>query len=135
MSIQCAYLLHAASQANRSDRTTVPSAFTNYDDACLGTTATVPPHNLPTPDGTHIRQSTGWSSGGNSASSEPGLGYLLPPNPAVGHSFDCPARHQALEQARSRPREDFRLARAWLRPQYYQRRGVLKGKCALGPFL
>jgi hypothetical protein len=27
--------------------------------------------------------------GTNSASSEPGLGYLLPTNAAEGHSFDC----------------------------------------------
>jgi hypothetical protein len=90
------------SQSNRSDRTAVPSAFTNYDDACLGTTTTVPPRRLSTPDGTRIRQSVGWSSGGNydspevslslrtnSASPELGLNYLLPVNPTGGHSFNC----------------------------------------------
>jgi hypothetical protein len=59
MSIQCAYLPRAVSQANRSDRTAVPSAFTNYDDACLGTTAIIPPRRLPTPDGTRVAQSVG----------------------------------------------------------------------------
>jgi hypothetical protein len=46
-SIQCAYLPHVTSQANRSDRTTVLSTFTNYDDVCLGITAIVPPRHLP----------------------------------------------------------------------------------------
>jgi hypothetical protein len=42
MSIQCTYLPHAMSQANRNDRTMVPSVFTNYDDTCLGIAAIVP---------------------------------------------------------------------------------------------
>jgi hypothetical protein len=83
-----------------NDRITISLAFTNYDDAWLGTSATIPPRRLPTPDGTHIRQSMGWPSGGNYASPEaglglgtnfaspePSLGYLLPTNPARGHSF------------------------------------------------
>jgi hypothetical protein len=89
------------SQANRSNRTTVQSAFTNYDDVCLSNAATVPPRHLPSTDGTRIRQSVGWTSGGNyaspeadlglgtnSVSPEPSLCYLLPANPTGGHSFN-----------------------------------------------
>jgi hypothetical protein len=102
MSIQCVYLPHATSQANRSDRTAVLSVITNYDDTCLGIAIIVPPRCQPTPDGTCVQQSTDWSSGGNYispevglslgtnfASPEPGLSYLLHANPAGGHSFNC----------------------------------------------
>jgi hypothetical protein len=57
---------------------------------------------MTTPDGTRIRQSIGWSSGGNYASPEAslslgtnstlpelGLSYQLPVYPAGGHSFNC----------------------------------------------
>jgi hypothetical protein len=58
-----------------------------------------PPTNL---DGMRKQQSEWWTSRGNyaspeadlsletnSASPEPGLGYLLPANPVGGHSFNC----------------------------------------------
>jgi hypothetical protein len=58
-----------------------------------------PPTN---PNGMRKQQSACWTSRGNytspeadlslktnSASPKPGLGYLLPANPAEGHSFNC----------------------------------------------
>jgi hypothetical protein len=92
--VQYAYLPHATSQANRSDRTAVLSAYTNYYDACLGTTATVPHASCQhlmghayTKVRAEPREET--SLGTNSASPEPDLGYPLPANPVGGHSFNC----------------------------------------------
>jgi hypothetical protein len=56
MSIQCIYLPHMTSHANRCDMTAVLSTFTNYDNACPEKTIVAPPHHMPTPDGTRVRQ-------------------------------------------------------------------------------
>jgi hypothetical protein len=55
---------------------------------------------------------------------EPGLGYLLPMNPAGGHSFNCGTRFRISEWAQSRSRTDYHLARARLWPRYLQREGA-----------
>jgi hypothetical protein len=46
MRIQCAYLPHATSQPNRSDKTVVLSSFTNYDGTRPGITSNVHAHRL-----------------------------------------------------------------------------------------
>ena len=46
MAIKCKLPPHVTLQSNRSDRTAVPSTFTDYDDACPGIMATAPPHRL-----------------------------------------------------------------------------------------
>jgi hypothetical protein len=100
------------SQANKSDRTTVPSTFTNYDDACPVITATAPPRCLPTPDGARVWHIMVWPSGRNyaspkadlslgtnSASPEPGIAHLHPANPTEGQSFNY-SLHDCEPQSR-----------------------------------
>jgi hypothetical protein len=91
-------LHHAELQVNKSNKTAVLSNFTNYNDTSS--------HCSRTPSANsrwdiQYDKSAGWPSGANSsspevdldlgansASPEPGLVYLLPTNPAGGHSFD-----------------------------------------------
>ena len=67
----------------------VLSSFTNYDDACDHCSRTLPANSR---WDTQYDKSVGWPSGANSASLEvdfgPGLSYMLPTNPAGGHSFN-----------------------------------------------
>jgi hypothetical protein len=42
MGIQCAHLPQALLQVNMSDKTMVPSNFTNYDDTCGHCSRTLP---------------------------------------------------------------------------------------------
>jgi hypothetical protein len=84
---------------NRSNKTTVLSSFTNYDDACDYCSRT--PSAKPRWD-VQYDKSAGWPSGANptlpkvdsglgtnATLPRPGLGYLLPANPTGGHSFNC----------------------------------------------
>jgi hypothetical protein len=90
MSIQCAYLPHAISQANSSNKTAILSTFTNYDGACPRIMVTVPPppHRLDL--GKKLCLARGrFSLGTNFASPDPGIGFLPSANPAEGHSFNC----------------------------------------------
>jgi hypothetical protein len=90
---------HAELQVNMNNKIAVLSNFTSYDDACSHHSRT-PPTNSQWD--TQYDKSVGWPSGANSslpkvdfglrktsASPEPDLGYLLPVNPAGGHSFNC----------------------------------------------
>jgi hypothetical protein len=93
--------IHAASQANRSDKTAVTSDFTNYDDICMSTTTTVPPCCLPTSNGTHIRQKCGLFLG----------------------------RKLHLARSQPQPRDKLRLARVWPQlptPRESRRRPLLQ---------
>jgi hypothetical protein len=80
MSIQCAYLPHAISQANSSNKTAILSTFTNYDGACPRITVTVPPPH------------TVWTSGRNYASPEAGLASEQTSPRPILESASCPPR-------------------------------------------
>jgi hypothetical protein len=56
---------------NRSDKTVVPSDFTNYDDVCLSTTVIVPHTACQLLMGHAYDKSASWPSGEDSASPEP----------------------------------------------------------------
>jgi hypothetical protein len=81
------------SQANRNDRTTVLSTFTNYDDVCPRITTFVPPRRLPLSPTTMI---------------------------VMGHAYDktwsSPRKKLRLARSRSQPRNNLRLAGAQPRP-------------------
>jgi hypothetical protein len=64
----------------RSNKTAALSSFTNYDYACDHCSRT-PSVNSTSPEVESDIKT-------NSASPEPGLGYLLPMNPVGGHSFN-----------------------------------------------
>jgi hypothetical protein len=115
MSIQCKYLPYVTLQSNSTDRTAVPSTFTDYDDACLGITTTAPPCRLQSSNnsGWDVRTTEHGLTLGSKlclvrSRPQPQSKLRLararsrppaPKNPVEGHSFNC-SLHDCKPQSR-----------------------------------
>jgi hypothetical protein len=124
MSIQCAYLTHVVSHANRSDWNAAPSAFTNYDKACIGSTTAIP-HVVyqlmmghaydiawADPRGETLSPLKLASASEQTPPRLSPAAAVLPVNHALGHSFDCvlhDIKPKGLEKTSASPDNSFRL--------------------------
>jgi hypothetical protein len=122
--IQCAYLTHIGLQVCKSNKTAVLSKIHQLwlrmrplflYDVCQLLTGHIIRQGYRLALGRKLRFARSRTRPRDKLGSlEPGLGYLLPMNPAGGHSFNCGARFRISERAQSRSRTDFHLARARL---------------------
>jgi hypothetical protein len=125
------------SQANRNDRTMVPSVFTNYDDTCLGIAAIVPhaackllmghaydkararPQEETTP-----RPKPALASEQTPPRSSPSLATYSPRIPQEATPSTVSSTSTNPGPTRSRAQVDFRLTQAPRWPRNYQGKGA-----------